>query len=189
MDILTQPWPWYVAGPLIGLVVPALLLFGGKRFGLSTSFQHICAATLPAGLPYLTYAWRRGTWLLVLVAGLTLGGLVAAVFFTPPDYVVAISESTRNDLSGLGIRDFGGLVPSELLGWGGLLTAPGIIMIVVGGFLVGFGTRYANGCTSGHGITGLAMLERSAMIALVGFFAGGLVTTHLLLPVLLGGGS
>lgn len=185
-NLISNPWPWYVAGPLIGLVVPLLLLVGRKRFGVSTSLQHICAATVPCGLGYFNYDWRReGTWLLVFVLGVLLGGFVAATVFTSPDADIEISGATREALRALGLTDLSGLVPREVFSWTGLLTFPGLVMIVGGSFLVGFGTRYAGGCTSGHAITGVADLQLASLVAVIGFFIGGLFSTHLVLPLLL----
>ena len=187
MDFLTQPWPWYVAGPLIGLTVPLVYLYAGRKWGISSTFRDVCAATVPSGLEYFTYSWRnRGGWRLTMALGLILGGFIAAV--TGPDQV-AISAATRADLAALGITDFSGVVPSELFSWGALTSLPGLVLIVGGGFLVGFGTRYANGCTSGHAISGLSALRLTSLIAVIGFFAGGLISTHILLPLILGGGS
>lgn len=183
--MLEQPWPWYVAGPLIGLIVPLLLLLAGREFGISSSLQHICAATLPGGAEYFRYDWRRkGLWNLVFVAGVTAGGFVAGWLFANPD-PVAIADSTRAALASMGIRDFSGLVPADLIGWSALLTLRGFCAVVVGGFLVGFGARYAGGCTSGHAITGLATLQPASMLAVAGFFAGGLLVAWIVLPWLL----
>lgn len=182
---MTDPWPWYVAGPLIGLVVPLLLLLAGREFGVSSSLQHICAACLPHRADYFRYDWKRkGLWNLAFVAGILGGGLIAGRFLANPD-PVAIADSTRAALEALGIRDFSGLVPADLIGWPALRTLPGFAAIVVGGFLVGFGARWAGGCTSGHGITGLATLQPASLIAVTGFFAGGLFVTWIVLPWLL----
>lgn len=182
LELLQRPWPWYVAGPLIGLTVPVLLLFSGKRFGISSSLRHICAATVPGKSAYLRYDWRRkGLWNLVFVVGVLLGGILAGGIFANPE-PVAISDATRSDLTALGLSDFDGLVPSELYRLSALATPAGFVILVVGGFLVGFGARWADGCTSGHGITGLAQLQLSSLVAVVGFFVGGLVSTHFLLP-------
>lgn len=183
--MLTQPWPWYVSGPLLGLVVPLLLLLAGREFGISSSLRHICAATWPGRAEYFRYDWRRtGLWNLAFVAGILLGGVIAGVLLANPE-PIAIAESTRSALTALGIRDFTGLVPDDLIGWSALLTLRGFVAIVVGGFLVGFGSRYAGGCTSGNGITGLATLQPASMFAVAGFFAGGLFVTWVVLPWLL----
>ena len=187
-DLLLGPWPWYVAGPLIGLTVPALLLFGRKVFGISSTFQHICAATLPGRFPYLDYDWKAKRWQLGLAAGLVIGGWIAMGPLSHPGHEVAISAATRGDLAALGVTDFSGLVPRQWISWRGLGTPAGFVMIVVGGFLVGFGARWADGCTSGHAITGLANLQIPSLFATLGFFAGGLIAARIVLPLLLGGG-
>lgn len=187
MTLLSEPWPWYLTGPIIGLTVPLVYLYAGRKWGISSTFRDLCAATLPRGLEYFRYSWRKeGAWRLTMALGLVIGGLIAAAVGTPD---VAISDATRADLSGLGIQNFDGLVPAELFSWSSLTTLPGLIMIVGGGFLVGFGTRYANGCTSGHAISGLAALRVTSLVAVIGFFVGGLISTHVLLPLILGGGS
>ncbi len=183
--------PWYIAGPLIGLVVPLLLLFGGKVFGISANLRHLCAATLPNTTrlkpAFLRYDWRRnGGWNLVFVGGMMLGGLLSVLLFGVPDAGAGLAASTQADLQALGLARPAGLVPAELVSWSALATPAGFLMIVGGGFLVGFGARYAGGCTSGHAISGLAELQIPSLLAVVGFFAGGLVVTHLLLPLLLG---
>lgn len=185
LDALMRPWPWWVAGPLIGLMVPLLLLIGGKRFGVSSTFRHICAAVLPGRVEYFRYDWRQAGWNLALVGGILLGGVLAGwVLAAPEPYVVAVSEATRADLEALGIREFLGLVPGDVFRFAALRTLPGLVIIVAGGFLVGFGSRYAGGCTSGHAITGLATFQLGSLLAVLGFFAGGLLATHVLLPLL-----
>lgn len=185
LEALSQPWPWYVAGPLIGLMVPLLLLLTGKSFGISSSLRHLCAATLPGRAAYFRYDWKRtGLWNLAFVFGILVGGVIAGQWLAGPD-TIAISDATRDALTALGVRDFTGLVPDDLFSWSALLTPRGFVPVVVGGFLLGFGARYAGGCTSGHAITGLAMFEKASLIATLGFFAGGLAVTYLLLPYLL----
>jgi uncharacterized membrane protein YedE/YeeE len=179
-------WPWYVAGPILGLFVPALLIVGNKVFGISSSLSHFCSAIAPGRIEYFRYDWRRfGLWNLVFVAGVLIGGYLASHF--GPQHVIAISDQTRTTLSGWGIHDFSGLAPRELFTWRALLTLRGFVCIVIGGFLVGFGTAYAAGCTSGHAISGLANLQLPSLIAVIGFFAGGLAASYLILPYLIGG--
>lgn len=185
IEFLSQPWPWYVAGPIIGLFVPALLIFGGKQFGLSANLRHMCAATLPGSLDFLKYDWKRsGIWNLTLILGIAVGGFIAMQFLTAPGYTVGISNDTVAALQDLGITNFSGLVPSELISWQALGTVPGIIVMLGGGFLVGFGARYAGGCTSGHAISGLADLQLPSLVAVLGFFAGGLIATFVIYPLL-----
>jgi hypothetical protein len=181
---LTEPWPWYVAGPLIGLFVPALLLAGNKAFGISSNLRHLCSALIPSKLDFFRYDWRRaGLWNLVFLLGVTLGGFLAGRWGAP--HVIAISPETRTVLLNQGLHDLSGVAPREIFSWHALLTVRGLVSIVLGGFLVGFGTAYAGGCTSGHAITGLANFELPSLIAVLGFFAGGLAATYFILPHLL----
>lgn len=184
MDFITQPWPWYIGGPLIGLMVPLLYYVGNKPFGVSSSFRHICSAVLPKISNYFQYDWREFSWNLLFVAGIALGGLIGAVFMHNPQ-PIAISASTKAMLGGWGITNFGGYIPVQLFDWSHLGLKP-LILLVVGGFLVGFGTRYADGCTSGHSILGLSMLNWVSLVATVCFFIGGLFASWVLLPVILG---
>lgn len=189
-DFLSGPWPWYVAGPLIGLMVPILLLFGGKAFGISSNLRHMCAAVPTPGSwkpSFLRYDWKRtGGWNLTFILGVALGAFLAVTLFGTPDSGQAISEATRSDLAALGIQSFSGLVPTDLFGWSAAASPVGLTVLVLGGFLVGFGARYAGGCTSGHAISGLADLQLPSLVAVLGFFAGGLLVTFVLLPLILG---
>lgn len=163
MEWLIQPWPWYVAGPVIGLFVPALLLVGNRQFGVSSNLRHLCAAMAPGRLDYFRYDWRRaGLWNLAFLTGILAGG-----------FIVAALPGTR------------AMVPLEVFSWPQLLTPRGLLLMVGGGFLVGFGTAYAGGCTSGHGVLGLASFQLASLLAVAGFFGGGLLCTYLILPALL----
>ena len=182
-----DPWPWYVAGPLIGLVVPALLLFGGKAFGLSANLRHACAALPAPSKPgFLRYDWRSaGLWNLVFAVGIAVGGFVGVRLLSDPAAPLAISPETVAALAGLGVTDLTGFVPGQLVSWSALATPAGALVVLGGGFLVGFGARWAGGCTSGHAISGLADLQVPSLVAVAGFFAGGLLVTHVVLPLLL----
>jgi uncharacterized membrane protein YedE/YeeE len=181
-ELLAQPWPWFVAGPLIGLFVPVLLLAGNRTFGFSSNLRHLCAAAVPGRLEFLRYDWRaEGGWNLAFLAGTVAGGVVALHFLGVPD--VALSEETKAALSALGLQDFSGLAPREVFDWARLWSPRTVVLVSGGGFLVGFGTAYAGGCTSGHAISGLADFQRPSLLAVLGFFAGGLLATHVLLPL------
>jgi len=181
IEWISQPWPWYVAGPLIGLTVPVLLILGNKTFGISSSLRHICAACVPANIPFFTYNWRKEMWNIMFVLGVLLGGGIAGFLLSNPDAIV-VAESTQADLAELGITDFSALMPAEIFNWSNLFSLKGLFFFVIGGFLVGFGTRYAGGCTSGHAIMGISNLQLPSLIATVAFMLGGFAMTHLLLP-------
>ncbi|HEY8683975.1 MAG TPA: YeeE/YedE thiosulfate transporter family protein [Chloroflexota bacterium] len=180
---LSHPWPWYVAGPLIGLFVPALLLIGNKQLGVSGSLRALCAAVVPGNVEFFKYDWKGTTaWNLAFVAGIFLGGVIAAKLLgvTSP----AISAHTRDAITGLGIGgQVTGLAPASVFSWKALATLRGAVCVLLGGFLVGFGASYGGGCTSGHGITGLASLQLPSLIAMVAIFAGGLLATLVLMPL------
>ncbi len=182
--LIQKPWPWYVAGPLIGLTVPLLLLFGNKPFGISSSLRHICAACIPGNLPFFSYNWRKELWNVFFVAGIMFGGFIAVVWLKDPNPPV-IAAPTRDVLQSFGLQDFSGLLPMDLFATDHILSVRGLIFLVAGGFLVGFGTRYAGGCTSGHSIMGLANLQWPSLVATICFMIGGIVTTFFLLPVIL----
>ncbi len=184
LDILREPWPWYVAGPLTGLTVPALLLIGNKSFGISSSLRHICAACLPAKIPFFDYDWKKEAWNLFFVAGIVIGALLAATLLANSN-PVQVHPDLAAELSGYGISDYSGLMPVELFSWASLFTVRGFMMTVVGGFLVGFGTRYAGGCTSGHAIMGLSTLQWPSLVATICFMIGGFIMANLLLPTIL----
>lgn len=187
LDAIRGPWPWYVAGPLIGLTVPLLLFLGNKRFGLSSNLRHMCAA-VPAARKnaFFAYDWRReGSWNLVLYAGVAIGGLIAGVLLANPA-PLQVADATSAALAQAGLEVDGRLAPAALFSFEALFTLPGFIAMVVGGFLIGFGARWAGGCTSGHAIMGLSELQWPSLLAVVGFFAGGVAATFLVLPLILG---
>jgi hypothetical protein len=184
MSYLTQAWPWYVGGVLIGLMVPALLIAGNKLLGVSGTMRQVCAACFPAGVPFLTYDWRKESWSLFFAAGIVIGGFVGGVLLQNPQ-PEAIAASTIRTMEAQGVPFDKGYLPSTLFSWSSLLTLKGFLVLVVGGFLVGFGTRYAGGCTSGHGIMGLSALQWPSLVAVATFFAAGILSAHFLLPFIL----
>ena len=184
MEILCKPWPWYVAGPIIGLTVPVLLLLGNKKLGISSTLRQLCAVCYPAKVPLLNYDWKRDLWNLYFAVGLVIGGFVGGKLFANTE-VIAISAETSSYLKTLGLSDPKGLMPEEIFNWNSLVTLKGFLMMVVGGFLVGFGTRYARGCTSGHGIMGLSALQWPSLIATASFFIGGILFSRFVLPHIL----
>ncbi|UKB85430.1 YeeE/YedE family protein [Chryseobacterium sp. MEBOG06] len=184
LEIIKEPWPWYIAGPLIGLTVPALLIMGNKSFGISSSLRHICASCIPADVPFFKYDWKKESWNLFFVLGIFFGGMIAASFMLNPAEI-KINPNLKTELAGYGITDYSNLVPVQLMNFESLLTLRGFITMVVGGFLVGFGTRYAGGCTSGHAIMGLSNLQWPSLVATICFMMGGFFMANIILPVIL----
>ena len=184
-DFLYGPWPWYVAGPAIGLVYFALY-FVGKRFGVSGSLKAGCSM-LGAGkkFEYFNFDWKKETWNIMFAIGMVIGGFLGGYAF-PNDAPMELAESTIKVLESYGLTSFNdGIVATEIFSWESLFTLRGFIFIVVGGFFVGFGARYADGCTSGHAITGLANLELPSLVATIGFFIGGLIVNYFLIDFLM----
>ena len=184
MDLFSSFWPWYVTGPLIGLYVPVMYIVLNRHFGVSSTFRDFCAAVLRPSAPYFQYNWKDHRWRMVFVGGIILGGILAH----PTLRTAAkgqISEHTLGVLSRFGVHDFTSLVPADLFSLPSILSLRGFLLVVVGGFLVGFGTRYADGCTSGHTIHGLSNFQRASMIATLCFFIGGMVSSYLILPYIL----
>lgn len=184
IEMLSRPWPWYISGPLIGLTVPLLLLMGNKSFGISSSFRHLCAAVVRPRLAFFRYDWRKEAWNLFFVGGILLGGIISATILASPGDIV-VDNRLRAELAGYGVTSYQSLLPGELFSFQSLLTVRGFLLIVVGGFLVGFGTRYAGGCTSGHAIMGISNLQLPSLIATCSFMAGGFLMANVILPLIL----
>lgn len=182
MNWIFEPWPWYVSGPLIASVM-ALLLYFGRTFGMSSNLRTFCAMGGAGKYSSLfNIRWRDYLWSLSTVVGAVIGGYIATTFLS--DYsVTALNPKTISELNDLGFSNVGQtLVPNEFYGLEAITSIKGLLILIIGGFLVGFGTRYAGGCTSGHAITGLSSLQRPSLIAVIGFFIGGLIMTNLILP-------
>lgn len=182
MEIISQPWPWYIAGPAISMVLFFLLYFG-KTFGISGNYRTICAA-VGAGknTKFFDFNWKNERWNLVFIMGTLIGAAIAKFWFF--DGTSEISDATIADLQALGLSYGDEMVPLEIFGIDQLLTLRGMTFLIFGGLLVGFGTRYAGGCTSGHAITGLSDFQLPSLVAVIGFFIGGMFMTFLLLPYL-----
>lgn len=185
-NFLTQPWPWYVAGPVISLTM-FLLLYFGKEFGISRNLATMCAIGGASRYSdFFRINWRDEVWNLTFLFGTLVGGFIAAHFLHGPEGNLAhISDATVQDLQALGITVQQGevpMVPDFYAHPGGM----GWLLLVIGGFLVGFGTRYAGGCTSGHAISGLSNLQLPSLVAVIGFFIGGLLMTFVFFPLIFG---
>ncbi|NNE77706.1 MAG: YeeE/YedE family protein [Pricia sp.] len=184
MDWIYQPWPWYVSGPVIALIM-FLLLIIGKNFGMSSNLRTMCTIC-GAGkkADFFKFDWKEQRWNLIVVIGAILGGFIGAHFMSA-DTAVAINPDTITDLQSLGFESAGkAYLPSELFDLSALTDFKSLAILIIGGFMVGFGARYAGGCTSGHAISGLSNLQVPSLIAVIGFFIGGLIMIHLIFPLI-----
>ena len=182
VEFIKEPWHWAFSGVLIGLTVPMLYILGGKRFGISRNLKTACAIIYPKNIEYFKFDWREHKWNLVFAAGIVAGSFIAATWMSNGE-PVQIAESTKQVLAGYGINDYTGMMPSELFSFSNLFSLRGLFFMVIGGFLVGFGTRYGEGCTSGHSITGLATLQWPSLVATISFMLGGILTANFILPI------
>lgn len=183
MNWIFETWPWYLCGTLISLVMFLLLLMG-KKFGMSSNLRTLCAIC-GAGKKssFFNYDWKAQKWNLVVVAGVIIGGFLAQTFLVK-ESAVSINSETISQLNELGFYSAGkAYLPTEIYGEEEL-SLKSILILIIAGLLVGFGTRYAGGCTSGHAISGLSALQWPSLIAVIGFFAGGLIMVHLIFPIL-----
>lgn len=185
MDWIFEPWPWYIGGPMIALVMILLLLNGGK-FGMSSNLSTLCTMCgAGKSTPFFDFDWKAQRWNLIVVLGALLGGFIAANHLST-DTIVTLHPAVVDQLHGLGIQDAGNAYLPERFFENIVWTDwKSLSLLVVGGFMVGFGARYAGGCTSGHAISGLSNLQLPSLIAVIGFFIGGLLMNHFILPYLL----
>lgn len=182
MQWIFEPWPWYISGPMIALIM-LLLLLVGKNFGMSSNLRTLCTLCgADKQADFFKFDWKTQRWNLIVVIGTFIGGYLAANFLTE-DAVVALSSNTISKLRSLGFQSAGeAYLPTELYDMDAFLNIKNILILVFGGFLVGFGARYAGGCTSGHAISGLSNLQLPSLIAVIGFFIGGLLMVHCFYP-------
>lgn len=184
LEFIQQPWPWYISGALIAGIM-FLLLFFGQSFGFSSNLRTICAASGGGKLvKFFDFNWKSQVWNLVFLLGAIVGGFIAAQFLSNGE-AVKISESTISDLSKLGIAAPNSIQPPELFSMEAVFSVKGFLILALGGLMVGFGSRYAGGCTSGHAISGLSDLQLPSLIAVIGFFIGGLLMTFVFLSLIL----
>jgi hypothetical protein len=183
-ELISKPWHWSVAGVFVGITVPLLLILGNKHFGISANLRHICAACFPANISFFKYDWKKEAWNLFFVAGILAGAFLATQYLHDPNDV-QVAPALASSLAENGITDYSNLVPTQLFSWDNLFTIKGLAFFVAGGFLIGFGTRYAGGCTSGHAISGLSNLQLPSLIATICFMIGGFISANLIVPFLL----
>jgi uncharacterized membrane protein YedE/YeeE len=184
MEIIFQTWPWYVSGFLIGMIMLCLIYFG-KNFGMSSNLRSLCSMSgLGKRVRFFDFDWKSQRWNLVVVAGAMVGGFVAVHFMSDPSNV-SINPKTIDQLAKLGIdAPQGKLMPDTLFGNQTFQSPMNILILLVGGLLIGFGSRYAGGCTSGHAISGLSNLQIPSLKAVIGFFIGGLIMTYFIFPLI-----
>lgn len=187
MRILLEPWPWYVAGPLIAVIMGSLLYLG-RNFGMSANLRTLCTIAGAGRIhDFFCFEWKSQLWNLVFALGAIGGGfLMSSVGSKAGD--IALTDSVLRNLQGLGIDTQGHFSPVAIFGQNGEWPPlSGLLALTVGGFLIGFGARWAGGCTSGHAISGLADLQKGSLFAVIGFFVGGLLMTWWILPLWFGG--
>lgn len=184
MDWLFKPWQWYISGPLIALTL-FLLLIIGKRFGMSSNLRTLCSiGGAGKNVSFFNFDWKSQRWNLIVAFGVIIGGFIASNFLTETS-VANLNPDVVMDLRNLGFESAGKTyMPTELFSNSVFGSFKGILILVIGGFLIGFGARYAGGCTSGHAISGLSNLQVPSLIAVIGFFIGGLVMVHFLFPLI-----
>jgi uncharacterized membrane protein YedE/YeeE len=182
-EIITHTWSWWFSGTMIAAIMFFLLYFG-QSFGFSSNLRTICAAAgLGKKAKFFDFKWKTQVWNLVFLVGAIVGGFIAKQFLST-DTPVQISAATVADLAKLGIAAPTSLQPQELFSLQAIFTLKGFLVLAFGGLMVGFGSRYAGGCTSGHAISGLSDLQLPSLIAVIGFFIGGLVMTFLIFPLI-----
>ena len=184
MEILSQTWPWYISGLLIGMTMLMLVYFG-KSFGVSSNLRSLCAiAGAGKSVPFFNFDWKAQRWNLVVILGGMIGGFIA-VHYMSDSSNVTLNPQTVVQLQELNIdAPNGKMLPDALFGSEVFSDPVTIIILVIGGVLIGFGSRYAGGCTSGHAISGLSNLQLPSLKAVIGFFIGGLIMVHLLYPLI-----
>jgi uncharacterized membrane protein YedE/YeeE len=183
IEIIRQPWPWYVSGLLIAAIMVSLILFG-KTFGFSSNLRTICSmAGAGKRVKFFDFNWKAQSWNLLFLAGAVIGGYIAKNYLSNPADLT-LSLATIKDIQALGFTFNGQLNPDELYSLTALQQPKTIIILLAGGLMVGFGTRYAGGCTSGHSISGIANLQVPSLIATTGFFIGGLIMTYFFMPLI-----
>lgn len=184
MEVLFQTWPWYVSGFLIAAIMLTLNYFG-KVFGMSSNLRTLCTiAGADKCADFFKFDWKTQGWNLLVLLGAMIGGYVAVHFMSDPSNV-SLNPQTVEQLAKMGIdAPQGKLLPTALFG-NDVFTSPKIIAILlIGGVLIGFGSRYAGGCTSGHAIAGMSNLQKQSLKAVIGFFVGGLVMSYFILPLI-----
>lgn len=184
MYLIFQPWPWFIGGPLIALSL-FLYFYFGQNFGASTNFETLCTMAGAGKVSdYFKKDWKQRNFALLFVVGLIIGGFISSKFLTP-EQTIDLNPSTVQELTELGFSNVGDqYFPNEIFSDDVVFSLKGFLILIISGLLIGFGTRYAGGCTSGHAITGLSSLQLPSLLAVIGFFIGGIIATWFLIPIL-----
>lgn len=184
MDFILQPWDWYVGGPLIAISL-LLYFYFGKNFGASTNFETLCTMAGAGKVSdYFKKDWKDRDFALLFVIGLIIGGFISSIYLIP-NQTIDLNPKTVEELTELGFSNIGSqYFPEEIFGEDVLFSLKGFLILLISGILVGFGTRYAGGCTSGHAITGLSSLQFPSLLAVIGFFIGGIIATWFIIPII-----
>lgn len=185
MEYIYGTWHWSISGFLIGVIM-LLLTYFGKNFGMSSNLRTMCSmAGAGKHSDFFKFDWREQKWSLAVVLGAIIGGFIAFNFLSNASGV-QLNPQTISQLELLNIdAPNGKLLPNAIFSVEMMQTPKGFAILLIGGLLIGFGTRYAGGCTSGHAISGLSNLQLPSLIAVIGFFIGGLLMAHLLLPFII----
>ncbi len=183
MEWILDPWPWYVGGPLIATTM-LVLIFLGKNFGFSSNLRTMCAmAGAGKSCDFFCFDWKAQTWNLLFLVGTIIGGFIAMNYLSHDQAAIPLGEATIAKLQNLGFESAGKeYIPSELFSTAAFESPKTLILLLLAGLFVGFGSRYAGGCTSGHAISGLSNLQLPSLYAVIGFFVGGLIMVHLIFP-------
>ena len=184
MDFLFHTWHWSITGFLIGIIMLTLNYFG-KVFGMSSNLRSLCTMAGAAKFAdFFRFDVKAQYWNLMVVLGAMLGGFVAVHFMSDPSNV-DINPQTIAQLQAMHIdAPNGKLLPDALFGNAVFQSPKMILILLIGGLLIGFGSRYAGGCTSGHAIAGMSNLQRQSLKAVIGFFVGGLIMAHFIFPLI-----
>ncbi|WP_159946783.1 YeeE/YedE family protein [Polaribacter septentrionalilitoris] len=184
MDFILQPWAWYIGGPLIAISL-LLYFYFGKNFGASTNFETLCTMAGAGKISdYFKTDWKERSFALLFVIGLIIGGYISSIYLIP-EQTIDLNPNTVQELSNLGFSNIGNqYFPDEIFSDEVVFSLKGFLILLVSGVFIGFGTRYAGGCTSGHAITGLSSLQLPSLLAVIGFFIGGIIAAWFLIPIL-----
>lgn len=177
------PLPWYIAGPLLGMVIPILYYIINKPLGVSTSFIQFCSMAVDRKQKWIKMDLKQEKWRIFFILGLVIAGLIHHL--TVDKYQIAISQGTIDRLAAMNLQQNEGFQPNELWSFHSLTSPFHWILVMISGLLIGFGTRYAGGCTSGHTIMGISNLAPSSLLATLAFFAGGLIASWFIIPFLI----